>query len=125
MAESIYDRYERLRDANNAGFRKLETRLEEAVELTELLQDVGNRVKAFIQAYEELNGISLATVKEIRDRTEQSPRSMAIADNIERDYQQIYKQGHEGAKDFTSINLDDLKVLLDFFAERQQLDVRI
>jgi hypothetical protein len=113
-----FETYERLRDENTATHRKMEDRIEGAVEQTELLQDVRRRVQAFVDAYEELNAEYLKTAQALRGRSEKTDRQEAMAANIERDYQEIYTQGHHGAEDFTAITLDDLKVLLDQFPQQ-------
>lgn len=118
MAQT-YDDYERLKGTALPGSGcSIEDRMDKAVEQTELLQDVRRRVERFIEAYEDLNGISVATVTEMRGRSDASERTLRIADNIERSYQEIYSQGHLGAKDFSAITLDDLKILLDQFPQK-------
>jgi uncharacterized protein YyaL (SSP411 family) len=110
-----FESYERLRDENAATHRKLDDRIEGAVELTELLQDVRRRVQAFVDAYEELNEDYLKSAQALRDRPEKTDRQEIMAANIERDYQEIYTQRHPGVADVTAIALDDLKILLDKF----------
>jgi hypothetical protein len=113
-----FETYERLRDENAATHRKLEDRIEGAVELTELLQDVRRRVQAFVDAYETLNAEYLKTAQALRDHPKKTDRQAIIAANIERDYQEIYAQGHHGDETFTAIALDDLKILLDKFPQQ-------
>lgn len=113
-----YDDYERLRDENAAIHRKLEDRIEGAVELTELLQDVRRRVEAFITEYEVLNEDYLKTARSILDREDKTDRQERVASNIMRDYQEIYAQGHHKPEGPTAIVLDDLKVLLDQFPQK-------
>lgn len=121
---NVYEQYEKNQAVNAKSaseLRKegltLEDRVGAAMDQTELLQEVGRRVTAFVEAYERLNSLSLEEAKALRARPDQTERTRRIADNIELAHQQLYTQGHPGQSGFTALNLDDLKILLDQFPQ--------
>lgn len=118
---NVYEQYEKNRENMKTGGEyksgALYDRIDAAMDQTELLKDVRRRVTAFVEAYETLNSGALEEVELLRSRENPTDRVKAIADNIERDYQEVYTQGHHGKEDFTAITLDDLKILLDQFPQ--------
>lgn len=114
----IFDTYERLRDANAATHRSLETRLEEAVEQTELLQDVRRRVDAFVKAYEAMFAPEVDHVRYTREQEGYDPESRAarVADNMEMDLQTL--RSAPSRPENARLLFDDLKILLDQFPQK-------
>lgn len=113
-----FETYERLRDENAATHRKLEERIEGAVELTELLQDVRRRVGAFVIAYEKMFAPEVDHVKYTREQETYDPESRAarVADNMEMDLQTL--RPAPAQPDNARLLLDDLKILLDKFPQQ-------
>lgn len=108
-----FETYARLRDENATTHRPLEDRIDGAVELTELLQDVRRRVTEFVHAYEAAYDMELGHIVETRGAEDYKPESRRarVADNMELDLQSL--SGLPGAR----LLLDDVKILLEKFPQ--------
>lgn len=123
-----YDTYQKLKGEDRTMSRptrkeSIEARIEAAVEQTELLQDVGRRVKHFIEAYERCMDMELKHIAEARLAEDWNPDSFKgkIVRNMEDDLQLL--RSATDSPENARLHLDDLKILLDQFP--QQLDIRI
>ncbi len=114
----IFETYERLQKENHDSSNKLEDRLEGAVEITELLQDVRRRVQAFVEAYDQMFAPEVDHVKYVREQENYDPegRAAKVADNMEMDLQTL--RSAPAQPDNARLFLDDLKVLLDQFPQK-------
>lgn len=99
--------------------KTFDTRLRASLDQVELLEGVFRRVTEFVRIYEESNKDMLEAAQ--RSRKEgRGLRSAAIANGMENDYQEVATvSGYSRAKNPEErLLLDDLKVLLDQFPQK-------
>lgn len=113
MAET-YEQYEKNKGVlGPEGYRPLEDRMNTALDQTELLNAVRERVQAFVNAYEQEAVPEMEYVRRSREE------GLTLrAQMVEADVQRIERIRPPGTTEEYTLLLDDLKILLDQFPQR-------